>query len=413
MKIELNQPHAIKDRRNLLISIGVATLLAITSFLWLQPDRPSIALSELKTVEVKQADIDVLAPVYGEYVSQYERLVSAPEMGKVSEIYLRAGVDVTADSIIAKLSNPELEQQLLTEKSKLADLQASFQSLELEIQNQQLEMEAELAEIGNQIQIVELDLNANQKLAELGIVAKIELERAKLKHQQLTQRLSNRQFRFSRHKQRHDLQLRQQHNQVKLQRQQVQLVVQQVQSLQIRAGISGTLQKLQIEIGQQLNRGASIAKVGSKNQLMVKLRIPQRLAAKVKPNALVQLKTQDGLLTAKISQLNSVIENNFVYAQAIIDSELPENVRPAQAVNAYVFIEHKANALFVEQRAGIIPLSTQVSYIHSNQTLQQIKVQFAELSKGKVLVNNGLKVGDKLVINNLAELHQYTTITVK
>ncbi|WP_347101228.1 hypothetical protein, partial [Escherichia coli] len=84
---------------------------------------------------------------------------------------------------------------------------------------------------------------------------KIDLERATLKYKQLKKRFEFSNYRFEKQKEMHKLELEQQQILLTQQQKQVALVSNKVAALTITAGIAGTLQRLDIELGQRVNQG--------------------------------------------------------------------------------------------------------------------------------------------------------------
>ena len=408
MNINIEQPRQSNKTKIALFSAAFM-LLACIGYFTMQPTMPQLDAHTLNVVTVQQGDIDIMTPVYGQYASRYERLISAPTVGQVGEIYLRAGADVKADTIIAKLVNPDLEQQHFEAQAKLERMQSEFAAFQFQKQNEQLTFEAELADISSQIQSAKLDVDVNKRLSEQGIAAKIDLERATLKYQQLKKRLEFANYRFEKQKEMHKLELEQQQILLTQQQKQVHLVSNKVAALNITAGIAGTLQRLDIELGQRVSQGQAMARVGSKSQLMAKLNIPQRMAERIQIGARVDLKHPSGMLAGTIKQLTSVVENGFVVAEVHLSEPLPTNLRPAQPVNALVFVEHKKNALYVSQQPGLKPLGSQLLYKHlaNEAQLEQQKITFGELTGKQILITSGAKAGEEIITNNLSQWHTY------
>ncbi|MBM7072556.1 HlyD family efflux transporter periplasmic adaptor subunit [Shewanella sp. 202IG2-18] len=416
MKIEIEDHNKIQNRKKAVLVILISIVIAFSILGIVYNPVPTLDASELKLVEVRQDDIDIMAPVFGEFSSKYERLVNAPSDGVVIEIYLRAGSDVEVDSVIAKLSNPDLEQDLADEHNRLLQLESEHQTLSLQKQSEQLATQAQLADIENQIKSAELELNANQELAKHGIVAKIEFEKAKLKHQQLVKQQEFNQYRFEKQKQMHEKELQQKQSQVQLQSQKVQLIQSKIDGLTVKAGINGTLQQLNIELGQRLSKSASIAKVGSKDELIVDLKIPQRLSNKIQYGAFVEVNHKGKLILGKISQLSSVIENGFISAEVSLQQDTFQGIRPSQQVNAYVFVEKVKNSLYVVQKPGLVPLTTQDFFVQQNtqiDLLEKRSLQFGELSQGVVMIKSGVRKGDKISLNDLSQWQEFNKINIE
>lgn len=413
MNINIEQTRQSNKTKIALFSAAFMLLACIGYFI-MQPTMPQLNANTLNVVTVQQGDIDIMTPVYGQYASRYERLISAPALGQISEIYLRAGADVEADTVIAKLTNPDLEQQLFEAQAKLERMNSEFAAFKFQKQNEQLTFQAELADIDSQIQSAKLDVDANQRLSEQGIAAKIDLERATLKYQQLKKRLEFSSYRFEKQKEMHKLELEQQQILLTQQQKQLALVSNKVAALTITAGIAGTLQRLDIELGQRVSQGQAMARVGSKSQLMAKLNIPQRMAERIQLGARVELKHPSGMLKGTVKQLASVVENGFIVAEVHLSEPLPTNLRPAQPVNALVFVERKENALYVSQQPGLKPLGAQLLYkqLANQAQLQQQEITFGELTGKDLLITAGASAGEKIITNDLSQWHTYSHLAL-
>jgi len=413
MDISTTTQHKPKQHKYIWLTAGLMTVALLV--FWLNsPSIPTLRTAELETATVQQGPLDIKIPVLGEYASRYERLISAPETAQVTESFLRAGAEVTATSIIAKLSNPDLDQQLFESQSQLERMHSEFAAFKLQKQNEQLNFQAELADMQSQIQAAQLDVDVNQRLAQQGIAAKIELERAELRLSQLQKRLQFAQYRFEKQQEMHKLELEQQQIQLNQQQKQVTLIADKVANLTVTAGIEGTLQQLDIELGQRVSQGQAMARVGSKSQLMARINIPQRLAERVKLGAQVNLKHPQGAFSGTVQQLGSVVENGFIIAEVHFTEGAPANLRPAQPVNALVFLEHLENALYIAQRPGLSPLGTQPLYKKTAQQAQltQTQVRFGELSEQYLLIHSGLKVGDIVITSDLSQWHNFSQLAL-
>lgn len=389
--------------------------LITTCVYWLSSTAlPKLNSKELESVTVKQGPLDIKIPVYGQFASRYERLISAPETAQVTEILMRAGAEVTPDSVIAKLSNPDLIQQHDEAKAVLERMHSEFAAFKLQKQNEQLNFQADLADTKSQIQSAQLDVDVNQRLAKLGVAAKIEIERADLRLKQLKKRLEFAKYRYDKQLEMHKLELEQKAIQIAQKQKHVELIASKVASLNVKAGITGTLQQLDIKLGQRVSQGTMMARVGSKSQLMARINIPQRLAERVEIGAEVTLKHRDGAFTGTLQQLGSVIENGFIVGEVHFDKTTTLNIRPAQPINALVFLEHVSNALYVEQRPGLIPLSTQPIYkkIPNKAMLTQAQIRFGELSEHNLIIQSGVNSGDILITSDLSQWHNFSQLAL-
>jgi len=374
----------------------------------------SIPLSSLAFQSVKTGAIDVYASSYGELASAKERLLTAPAQGKVSEILVRPGTLVTPETVILQLTNPKLEQEVSEAQGQLAQLQAQREAFKYEQQNDRLNYQSTIANIEAELEKAKLELSVNQNLMYLGVAAKIELRRAELAVKQQTKRLEFEKQKYQQFLEMQNYQLTQRDITIKQQTSQVALLEKQLSDMHVTAGINGSLQTLDIELGESVSLGQSLAKVGSNTELLARLRVPQHQADQIDINAPVIIDTQKGKLRARISRIESIVTNGSILAEALIEDELTSNARPALAISAQVFIKHEDNAMYIEQTSGLRPRSTNTVFVRtSDSELVQQTVSFGELSQGKLLINNGLEQGQTIVSTDMGSFTQYQHLSLE
>ena len=367
-----------------------------------------ISSADIKTQTVQSGALDIYTTAYGELVSAKEQLLTAPALGKVVKILIRPGAIVSPDTVILQLSNPELEQQLTVAKGQLAQQKAQREAYKYEQQSARLNYQGNIANIKAEIEKAQLELTVNQDLLNLGVASKIELKRAQLAVKQQQQKLEFEQDKFQQFVEMQRYQLTQRDITVDQQLSQVQLLEQQLEKMYVKSGISGSLQSLEVELGESVQLGQSIAKVGSNKELIAKIRLPQHQADNINLNAPVVINSQKGKMTAHISRIESVVTNGSVLAEATIDGALTSNARPSLSISAQVFVKHQPDTLFIKQTPGFRPRSKQNIYVVNNQLLEQREVILGELTQGNLIIDRGLSAGDTLVLSVVTLAHLKT-----
>ena len=373
----------------------------------------SVPLKELSFQTVVQGDLDIYANAYGELASAKERLLTAPALGKVSEILVRPGTKVTAETIILHLSNPKLVQEVNAANGQLAQQLAQREAFKYEQQSERLNYQGRIADIEAEIEKAELELSVNMNLMDLGVSSKIELQRAKLAVKQESKRLGFEKKKYKQFIEMQSHQLTQRDITIKQQHAQVNLLEQQLDDMKVKAGINGSLQTLEIELGQSVQLGQSLAKVGSDEVLIARLRLPQNEADQIDINAPVLIDTQKGIIKGHITRIESVVNNGSVLAEAVIDEELTSNARPALSISAQVFVKHQQAVSYIEQVPGFRPRSKQSLFIRdTNNSLIQRDVTFGALSESKLVITSGVKPGDSLVSSDTQKYSIYPQLLI-
>lgn len=373
----------------------------------------SVPLSQLSFQTVAQGDLDIFANAYGEFTSAKERLLTAPALGKVSEILVRPGTKVTTDTVILHLANPKLVQEVNAANGQLAQQLAQREAFKYEQQSERLNYQGRIADIEAEIEKAELELSVNKNLMDLGVSSKIELQRAKLAVKQESKKLEFEKKKYKQFIEMQGHQLTQRDITIKQQQAQVNLLEQQLDDMKVKAGINGSLQTLEIELGQSVQLGQSLAKVGSNEELIARLRLPQNQADQIDINASVLIDTQKGIIKGHITRIESVVSNGSVLAEAVIDEPLTSNARPALSISAQVFIKHQQDTNYITQVPGFRPRSKQSLFVRSsNNLLVQRDVTFGELSENKLVIISGLKQDEQIVSSDTQQYNQYQQLTL-
>src|SRR5690349_904488 len=101
-----------KIRMAIFVVVGLAAVGGITySLAKLKPAAYTVDRSTAVIETVKRGEMVRDVRGNGTLVPQVTRRVPAPAEGRVETILLQAGVEVDASTVIAELSNPQMEQQ--------------------------------------------------------------------------------------------------------------------------------------------------------------------------------------------------------------------------------------------------------------------------------------------------------------
>jgi len=408
MKIELNNNKPWKKWLAFslfIVLIGYAAV-AVSS-----KSTKNLDVSEVIFQTVERGALDIYTNAYGEFASAKERLLTAPAQGKVAEILVRPGTKITPETIILTLFNPKLEQEVNEAKGQLAQQEAQQQAYKYEQQNERLNYQGRIADIEAEIEKANLELSVNENLSNLGVASKIELKRAKLAVKQQSRRLEFEKEKYQQFVEMQGYQLTQRNIIINQQVSQVAMLQKQLDDMKVKAGINGSLQTLEVELGQSVQLGQAIAKVGSDKELIARLRLPQQQADQIDINAPVVINTQKGEVSAHVTRIESVVTNGSVLAEAVIDGKLTSNSRPALAVSAQVFVKHQKNTLYIPQFSGLRPQSKQSVFVRttSNMIVQR-EVTFGALTQEKLLILAGLKFGEEVVKSDMSQYKKFTEI---
>jgi HlyD family secretion protein len=398
------------NKKPLIMAALFFTVVLFAFYKVFNPSIPSVNETDLQFATVQQGPLDIYVNSFGEFASQEERLLTAPALGKVSAIMVRPGALVEPNTIIVKLINPQLEQQVSQADGALSQVKAQQAAYVFEQKSARLNYLGRIEEFKAALEHAELELAVHSQLLAFGTGSKIKMQRAQLAVKQSVNSLSFEQKKYQQFIEMQSHQLTQKTIEVEQQQEKLNLLNQQLSQMSVRAGLKGTLQTLEVTLGQSVNLGQSIAKVGSIEKLVAKIRLPQRQADQIVLGAAVTIDTQKGNIAAHITRIESLVTNGSVLAEATLDGPLTSNARPSLPISAKVFLEHRTNATHVLQSAGLRPNSKQSLFVKHGNQLEKREVTFGQLSSNQLIISHGLERNDIIVSSDMRDFQKFIAL---
>ena len=251
--------------------MGAVLVVVMLSF-WVM-NQPSgadkVAKNQIWTGIVKLGDLALEVEGYGKLKSKHQRLLTTTTHATVEEILLKPGSLVTKNSIIARLSNPELSQKVREVKRSYNHAKATYLQAELKQKREVLAHQAFQEQLKSELEIAQLKMQAEEKLMKKGIVSELTFKRSELNHRQLSRRITIEKKRLAQLKEVHLQELAIEQDNIEQQKENVDVVTQQFNRLTVRAGIDGVVQNLAVELGQSVGMGEQIALVACTRTLCV------------------------------------------------------------------------------------------------------------------------------------------------
>jgi len=400
-----------KTRNKIALSktkLGIAVLVVLVISAWATSNKGSVAVErkDLLIGKVQQGKLDVIVEGYGTLMSDKQQLITAFSPGTVKEVILKPGASVTANSIIIQLENPELVQQLDNAKQELSQVKANLRQLKLTNQREQLNESANLAEIEAEYETAKLKHQAEKQLVEKGIVSRLNFQQTVLNQQQLGKRIEiftqrNNQLGLV-HAESINIQL----ERIKQQQGRVDIAQSRIDKLTITAGFSGVLQRLSVELGQNLSPGQEIALIGSVTELIALIGIPQNQVHQIKLGQNAVIDTRRDTINGKVTRISPVVVENRVEIEVALPDKLPSSARPQSTVDGVITIEQLKNVKYMRRPAGIRANSEDSLYKitpqSSNATLQAVK--FGQQAGDYIQLLNGAEVNEQFIISDLRHL---------
>jgi HlyD family secretion protein len=395
---------AKKKKRRIIIIAGSAVGLILATFALsrLKPAVPSVDRSTVWIDTVKKGPMVRQVRGLGTLVPEDIRWIAANTDGRVEKIIVRPGAQVEPDTVILELSSPELEQSAKDAESKATAANADFTSSRATLQRELLDQEATSARVHSEYEQAKMERQTNDQLAKNGLVAELVYKTSKVKEAELANRDEIEQKRLAFARESIEPQVASKQAAVDQANQLAKLKRDQVEALHVKAGMSGVLQQLPVEIGQQVRLGTNLARVADPSKLKAEVKIAETQAKDIQINQQATIDTRNGVVKGHVTRVNPAVEQGTVTVDVAFDEALPKGARPDLSVDGTIELERLENVVFVGRPAfgqenntvGIFKLVS-----GSNEAVRT-PVKLGKSSVNTIEIQSGLNPGDQVILSD-------------
>ena len=399
-----------KPRLNrLFFGAMIALIVLVFAFIIsrLKPAAPEVERHSLLIDEVKRGAMVFQVRGTGILIPVDVRMITAQVPCKVERILLFPGTEVQVDSIIAELSSPELQQSAL-------DAFWSLKRAESEYSVSSLSQKGTVAAARASAKEADAILKAYERLKQDGLQSENDLLRANARYEECAARLITEEARMALFEGRNG-QLAPARAALEQARAQYVLKQSQSASLHVRAGMSGMLQQVPLQVGQQLAPGANLAKVAKPMPLKAELKVSETQAKDVLVGQPVDIDTRNGIVRGKVIRIDPAVLNGTVTVDASLEGDLPKGVRPDLSVEGIVELDRAASALLTGRPVQAQSFGTLSVFklTPDGKEAVRIKVKLGRASVSTVEVIEGLKEGDRIILSDISQFDGVDHIKLK
>lgn len=403
-------------RRYLIIAGAVVAITALSvSVSRLESRPPSVERSTLWIDSVRRGTMlrQVRAP--GTLLPDHVRIIAAVTAGRVETLPIKAGVTVTPETVIAQLSNPDVQLEALDAERQLSVAEGALVALKQSLENQRLTQ-------ASAVSTAEMDANEAarnqtvfQTLDGKGLAGSNELARARNAATSTKTKLQIERDRLAVLTSSIDQQIALQTEQVEHLKAISRFQQGRIQSMHVTAGEPGVLQELPLLLGQWVTPGLMLARVAQPGKLKAVLNVPETQAKDVIVGQVVSVDTRNGTVPGRVERIDPSVQNGTVGVDVSLEGKLPDGARADLSVDGTIEIERLDNVLYVGRPAFGQPDGTVTLFTigPDGRTAVRRTVKLGKSSVTTIEVLQGLVAGDHVIISDMSAWDNVNKVRVE
>ena len=400
-----------KTRR---IVTGVVVVLALGGVTYglsqLERAAPSVDRATLWTDVVHRGELLLERRGAGTLVPEEVRAVTARSAGRVDERLLLPGAPVIVDTVILRMTDPDVELAAQSAAWGLEAGRANLRNLEVQLETQRLQQQSTAAQVQANFLTARLQADLEQRLYDEELTSELQLQLRVTAADEASTRHEIEQERLRIFDQSIEAQLEAQRTQVQQLEGQYELAMNDLAALDVKAGIDGVLQEMPMEVGQSVTPGMVLARVVQPAKLKAELRIPETQAKDIvigQP-AIVDIRTAKipGVVTRidPAATQGTVTVDVKLLLEQLPGGKLPPGARPQLSIDGTVEITRLADVLYTgkpaygqsNQQVGLFKVVDDGDYaVHTTVQLGLGSVNLIEIIEG-------LNEGDEVILSDMS-----------
>ncbi|HEY7740643.1 MAG TPA: HlyD family efflux transporter periplasmic adaptor subunit [Steroidobacteraceae bacterium] len=362
----------------------------------LEPGAPSVAREQLYLDEVKEGTLERKVRGPGVLQPREARWLATRVDARVDRVLVRAGEQVEPDTVIVQLSNPEVQRSADAAALEVAAARAEYAAARLELESQRLDRRSSLAEARATAESARLQAVAEERAHATGAVSQLQYSRSKILAEQLGERAKIEEQRLVALDSAVTAQLEARLARLRQQERALEERRLAADSLSVRAGISGVVQSVPVQEGQQLAPGANVARVAKPDTLYAELRIPELDARDLAAGLPATIDMRDRIVRGRVVRVDPAVTAGAVRVEIDFDEALPTQARADLSVDGTIAIETLRNVRFVGRPVGAQSESETTVFRAKpgDSVAERVPVRFGKASVNQIVVLEGLEPGD-------------------
>jgi HlyD family secretion protein len=402
-------------RKHLIVGAALVGLLLVGAYSvaspWLRAER-TVSSDRLRIATVARGPFERSISVQGTVDAVIRPTLYGLSDGTI-KLHVRAGDLVKAKQLLAEIDNPELQNQLRQERSRMLQIDNELARQRLSTRQSKVASEEELA-------LLEIDLTAAQRELERikdAVRREImrEMDRA-IANDSLAAaetRLQHRRARVLLEKERLDFELASKALEVDRQRLAVAELDRRVEELRVLSPNDGLVGNVLVQDRDSVTLNQPLMTVVNLSEFEVRVTIPETYADDLAPNMHAVISVQGRQLEGTLASVSPEVTNGHVEGRITLDPGATSVLKQKQRLTVKIVLDSKADALTVPRGPFLEDGAGRVAYVVDDSLATLRPITTGAVGVSQIEIVDGLAEGDQIIISSISGFEQAKTVLIR
>lgn len=328
--------------------------------------------------------------------------IDAVESGRIEEIFVEDGSMVKEGQQIMRLSNPDLQLQVLNQEAQIIQQINTIRSNEVLREQQSLNLRELALNIQFQIDLFDDRTRRNKELFSEKVISQVDYEETKAEYDHLLRRRDLLIATIQKDSLANELQQHQMKTTLDLMERNLEVAKQSLDHLTVRAPISGQLSSMDSEVGELITEGARIAQMDVLDDYKLRARVDEFYISRVFPQQEGSFTMDGQTYHLRIKKIYPTVTNGAFEVDLVFTGDRPENIKRGQTISLKLSLSDETQATLLAK--GGFYQSTGGNWVYvideGTNVAHKRDIRVGRQNPNYYEVIDGLQPGDVVIVSS-------------
>ena len=328
---------------------GGVLILAFILWLFLRDNSSTLRVNAdtLTISEVSRGEFNDYIRISGQVQPMTTIQISPQEGGIVEEIVTEEGSRMKAGDVIIRLSNDNLDLQILNSEAELAEKENILRNTLISMEQQKLTLRQDKLQLQTEVSRLKRKYIQNKALYEDRLIAREDYLTAKEDYELAAGKLQLVRERAEQDSLYRAVEIDQMQESLDNMRKNMVMIRRRKENLTIKAPIDGELGLLDVVLGQSISAGLKIGQINNLDSYKIEAQIDEHYIDRVMAGLSATFQRQNDSYGAVIRKVYPEVRDGKFKADFKFEGETPDNIRSGQTYYLNLQLGQPENAVLV------------------------------------------------------------------
>ena len=325
--------------------------------------------------------------------------LSPRESGIVEEIVIEEGTQVKAGDVIIRLSNDDLDMEILNSEANLAEKENALRNTMIQMEQEKMQLSLNILELETEVKRKGRTLESQKRLFDDGLIGKEEYLRSEEDYVLFCKKLEVTLARAEQDSIYRTVQIQQMEESLKNMKLNMQRIRNRKENLAVKAPIDGELGLLEVVLGESIGSGSKIGQINALDSYKIEALIDEHYIDRVSAGLTATFERQNETYDAVIRKVYPEVRSGKFQADFKFSGEQPVNIRTGQTYYLNLQLGQPEKAILIPRGTFYQKTGGKWIYVVSPEGGKAVKreIRIGRQNPQYYEVLEGLEPGEKVI----------------